>query len=309
MSNNISIGIAKHTDAFRDALGQNIQLMETKGVKMLLRENTNGRFVIFSCTGVPKGRLEPVKGQKPLFMCTIASAIADLIISRWEKVMLFNIIKNDYASLGKNELQSIYELALERMEKLDEDAGQLQLSQRKMRIQIALEEFLFSSDHINVDGFVVFRLKGYLSDLRWVVGQAVDDFLMEREYQDFINLLRFFLQNQEHRLALVHVLVKPPGHFQLYDTDFRPVEYKYLEGFIVDVNHRQIDYEDVLISALITLAPGRVILHSPGVGKLTEHTVVTLQAVFDNKVEECAGCRLCAETDVDNRHPLGYYNE
>ncbi|HUW66364.1 MAG TPA: putative sporulation protein YtxC [Spirochaetia bacterium] len=293
MSNDISIGIAKHTDAFRDTLGQTIRSLENKGIKICMREKPNGRFIIFSCTGATNSQLEAVTGLKPLFRNTLAAAIAELIISRWEKVMLFNIIKNDYASLRKEELQNIYELALGRMEQLDDEAGQLELSRRKNRIQKSLDEFLLSSDHINVDGFVVFRLKEYLADLRWVVGRAVDDFLLEREYQDFINLLRFFLQHQEQRAALVHVVVKPPGHFQLYDNDFRPVSYQYLEGFIVDISHREIDYEDVLISALITLAPGQVVLHSPGTVKLTAHTVGTLRAVFENHVGECCGCQFC----------------
>ena len=294
MSHAISIGIAKHTDAFRDTLDRKIRLLERTGIKIGMREKPNGRFVIFSCTGGEAG-------PDPLFLPLLAGAIADLIVSRWEKVMLFNIIKNDYTSLKKEERQSVYELALARMEQPDGEVGQLTLARRKRRIQSRLEEFLLSSNHLNVDGFVVFRLKDYLADLRWVVGRAVDDFLLEREYQEFINLLRFFLENQQPRAVMVHVVVRAPGRFQLYDHDFRPVSYQYMEGFIVDVNHRDIDYEDILISALITIAPARVVLHSPGPAYLTAHTVATLRAVFRDQVGECHGCRFCLGMDQAGR--------
>ncbi|MDA8335384.1 MAG: putative sporulation protein YtxC [Peptococcaceae bacterium] len=301
MSNGISIGIAKHTDAFRDTLGQNLRLLENNGVRIFVREKPNGRYVVFSCSGGTGSQADAAAGAKPLVLRTLAAAIADLIVSRWEKVMLFNVIKNEYASLKQEEIETIYKLALGRMAGLDDEAGQLHPGRRKHRIQASLEEFLRSSDHINVDGFVVFRLKEYLADLRWVAGRAVDDFLLEQEYRDFVNLLRFFLHHQEQRAALVHVLVKPPGHFQLYDNDFRPVSYQYLEGFIVDISHREIDYEDMLISALITLAPGRVVLHSPGPAKLTAHTLGTLRAVFEDQVGECRGCQFCGGPECAGR--------
>jgi len=293
MSNGISIGITKHTDAFRDTLGQRIRILENRGIRIRLHEAANGPFIIFSCSSAGNGQAEATV-ERPVFLRVLAAAIADIIVSRWEKVMLFKIINNEYASLKKEDLQAVYKLALGRMARLDEEAGQLPLARRRSRIQNHLEQFLWSSDHINVDGFVLFRLKEYLAELRWVAGRAVDDFFLEQEYREFINLLRFFLHHQEQRAALVHVVVKPPGHFQLYDNDFRPVSYRDLEGFIVDANHRGIDYEDLLISALITLAPGRVVLHSPGQGRLTAYTVGTLRAVFEDQVGECRGCRFCS---------------
>jgi len=294
MSHAIFIGIAKHIDAFRDTLDSKTHLLENAGIKIRIQEQASGRFVIFSCSGGDTG-------LDPLCLSLLAAAVADLIISRWEKVMLFNITKTGYPFLKEDERRCVYELALARMEHPDGEHGQLTMARRKRLVQTRLEEFLLSSSHLNVDGFVVFRLKDYLADLRWVVGRAVEDFLLEREYREFISLLRFFLENQRPRAVTVHVVVRPPGRFQLYDHDFRPVSYQYMDGLIVDVNHSEIDYEDILISALITIAPVKVVLHAPGPVCLTPHTLTTLQAVFQDKVAQCPGCRFCMGTDKAGR--------
>ena len=74
----------------------------------------------------------------------------------------------------------------------------------------------------------------------------------------------------------------------------QPVKSEYLDGFIVNMVDNEINYEDLLISALITIAPKQVTLHY----KSREgHSVTldTIKNVFEGKVNECMGCILCQE--------------
>lgn len=64
-----------------------------------------------------------------------------------------------------------------------------------------------------------------------------------------------------------------------------------------------INYEDLLISALITIAPRNVMLHMAGIPQ--EHGVVqTIQHVFEGRVMTCDGCEIC-----ENEHSVGFVPE
>ncbi len=64
-----------------------------------------------------------------------------------------------------------------------------------------LMDYFENTDSLILDGFVNFRLKDYMKDLEEIVDKAVDDFLMEREYKEFIRLLRYFVDIQEPKIS------------------------------------------------------------------------------------------------------------
>jgi hypothetical protein len=88
--------------------------------------------------------------------------------------------------------------------------------------------------------------------------------------------------------------MKPNGSFLLYDGQHRAVNSSYLEGFIVDLIESEINYEDLLISALITIAPREIIFHT-GKTEGPQNTLETIKNIFSDRVTLCRGCELCGE--------------
>ena len=64
-------------------------------------------------------------------------------------------------------------------------------SSRKKQITEKIKEYLDKNDELILDGFINFRLKDYMLEIEGLVDDAVDDFLMEKEYLEFIRLLRY----------------------------------------------------------------------------------------------------------------------
>ncbi|RYD06895.1 hypothetical protein N752_01845 [Desulforamulus aquiferis] len=54
----------------------------------------------------------------------------------------------------------------------------------------------------------------------------------------------------------------------------------------------EINYEDLLISALITIAPNKIVFHT-NLQDQPETTMETIKSVFAGRVSECSGCTLC----------------
>ena len=55
--------------------------------------------------------------------------------------------------------------------------------------------------------------------------------------------------------------------------------------------NQDIDYDDLLLSALITISPRKLILHLSAKTEIVD----TIMKVFQDRVILCKGCTLCSE--------------
>ena len=62
-------------------------------------------------------------------------------------------------------------------------------------------------------------------------------------------------------MNLVNVIFEDDGGFSFLDETGSPIRIDYLEGIILEVGQNELDYEDLLISALIYYRPARIVLH------------------------------------------------
>ncbi len=286
----ISIGTARHIDLIKVRLGREMKNLEKEGLKVRLKESSAGRFNFLSCQVMPGG------GQKgdiqAIIRHHIARSLSDLILGQWQKLLLKDMIRENYYYFNEEERQNILRYALSHLGygKGGQKAAYQQLVKNKIMEKIL--EFLRQNNQIIVEGFIRFRLKDYVEELQQAVERAVDDFLMDREYQEFIQLLKYFVEIQESRVELVHVLKLPGGAFQLLDGQKQVLRIDYLENLFMDLTEGEINYEDMLISTLITLAPKQIVIHNADCEQ--RNTVMeTINHVFYGRVRECSDCPLC----------------
>lgn len=294
MAQVISIGATQHIELLKAKLGQEFRLFEGDGLKVQLEESPAGKFTFLSCRVADYGSCTySEEDTQVIFKHYLADIISDLILNQWENILLRDIIRENYYYFGEEEKRLIYDYALRHINREGEGSqNTFYWLSRKSRILQKLMEFLHTNNRIIIDGFIRFRLKEYIGELRDAADRAVDDFLMEREYREFIQLLKYFVEYQEPKVELVHVLIKAGGVFKLFDEKKEPIKSEYLEGFIIDLVDSEINYEDLLVSALITIAPRSITLHYKHEGYSA--TLETIKNVFTGRVSECTGCSLCA---------------
>lgn len=297
MAQIISIGTTQHIELLKAKLGRELKLFEGDGIKVDLEESPAGKFTFLACRVTEHGDCSYTQEDaRVIFEHYIADIISDIILSHWEDILLKEIIRENYYYFGDEEKDLIYNYALRHINQEGEDSrNAIYWLSRKSKILQKLLEFLRHSNRIIIDGFIRFRLKEYMNELRDVTDKAVDDFLIEREYGEFIQLLKYFVEIQEPRVEVVHVQIMAGGIFKLFDDKQQPIRSDYLEGFIIDLVDNEINYEDLLISALITIAPKRITLHYKNDGSQSA-TLDTIKNVFTGRVSECKGCSLCASS-------------
>ncbi|HAI21106.1 MAG TPA: hypothetical protein DCM14_04315 [Clostridiales bacterium UBA8153] len=125
--------------------------------------------------------------------------------------------------------------------------------------------------------------------------RAVDEYLMGREYKEFIRPLRYFIEMQESRIEAVHVLVSSNGICRLIDKENQPLPSDHLDEGIIQLMEGDMGYEDLPVSSLITLAPRLVTIHM-GAATQKPPSLETLISILPNACQSARGAS-CAPAD------------
>jgi putative sporulation protein YtxC len=283
----LAIGAAKHIDVIRDRLDYEFRSLEEEGIAVNVRQFNRGKITFLGCDLV---RGQPAGELATLVRSFAANAVSDVILNEWETTLIRKLIRQSYASLNQDELDTVCEFVTRALDgQRPGDVDLLHRLDRKSRILARLLEFLERHDELVLDGFITFRLKDYIEELEDAVDRAVDDYLMDKEYQEFIRLLRYFIEMQESRAEEVHVLVDAGGIYRLIDGNDQPVGSDGIDELVVEMVDGTLEYEDLMISSLVALAPLRVIVHCHDPGRELG-SLDTLRAIFGERLTVCRAC-------------------
>ena len=153
-------------------------------------------------------------------------------------------------------------------------------------------EHINTSNLIVIEGFINFCLKDYLNEIRFAVDLAVEELRNEKEYNEFVKLLRYFVDTQVPKSYEVNLMMTGKGVFYLWDAQGSSIEEKYINYYLDDMLLDEINLDDILISILITIAPRRIVLHNVH-DYINNEAVDVIRNVFQKKISICSGCERC----------------
>lgn len=234
---------------------------------------------------------------KIMFSNYISNAFSDIIFNDLEEKLVHKTLMNNYYYFNLVERQKIFKhlTNIQENEEFKYGEGVTYKISRKAIILQKVIDFLQENQIINLEGFVRFRLKNYIQELEDHIDKAVEDFIMEKEYNEFIKLLRYFVDIQEAKIDIVNVIMSDGGKYHIYDKMNSMINNDYLEDIATEMADKDISYDDLLISSLITLAPKQIIIHYEG--KLKSREILqTIKSIFSERMFFCNGCKLCTST-------------
>lgn len=297
MQASFSIGARENIELLRSRLDTEFALLQNDGIKIDCEQTPTGGLTFLGYNIADYGSSNYSEEETcVIFKHYIANVVSDLILNNWERVLLLDIIRQNYYYFTADEQQMIFQTALKNLNhgvETNDDTFVEYLSRKSLVLQKLLE-YLQSNDRLIIEGFIKFRLKDYLQELYTIADKAVDEYMMEKEYREFIKLLKYFVEIQEPRLETVHVLLQPNGSFKLLDINHKNISSEYLDGFIIESADSEINYEDLLVSALITIAPTSIVLHFQ-TNRQTIRATDTIKSVFGDRVTYCEGCNICTK--------------
>ena len=291
----LCIGVNGSADEVMRHINEELRQLKNKKISYSINEiNSEGSSSII-CT-INDGRFYREKSLESykVLKTYISNALADYIIRQYEEKLITRIINSNFCYFNAAEKKEILQRALSIIRNEDKTfINSLFQIRRRNVIVRRLMDYFDNSNSIILDGFVNFRLKDYIKDLEEIVDKAVDDFLMDREYREFIRLLRYFVEIQEPKIDTVHVIVNYDNRYTLLDGSRREITNECIQEYVNEITEGEINYDDLLVSSLITFAPRKVVIHSMGHFRNKE-LMETIKNVFCGRVIICQGCDVCS---------------
>ena len=126
------------------------------------------------------------------------SALADFIMNRYEKKLLSRMIRKNYDEVKPYQVQEI----LGHLNDIEQDRF-VGRNARKNAVLDSLRQYFDENNSASVEGLVTFRLQAYQTLLGHAAEQLLELFLIEREYEEFVSLLRYFV-NVQNKILKIH---------------------------------------------------------------------------------------------------------
>ncbi|MDD3225549.1 MAG: putative sporulation protein YtxC [Clostridium sp.] len=226
----------------------------------------------------------------------ISMIIYRLMAKKFFFERLENFIDDTYFFLKGSEVNEIKEICMKTLlsEIKISDENTVFYVNRKNTIMKRIYKFIIENENINVQGSVTFRINEMEDEFKSIVDKIIENYMVQREYGEFIKLLKYFVEFQECKIDEIHIYSTSTGEFIIKDSsgndlmdrinsELKDIKYK---------NESDVNVDDTIISGLITLVPKKIIIHCRKNFKNAE-LLKTIESVFEGRIEYCEMCNSC----------------
>ena len=240
-----------------------------------------------------------LKKHGPAVYKAASKAIAEFIVIELEPYLLETIIRKKYSSHPTSDVDAIKKYCHELLhgkewEGLGARFHEADLTRRKGKISDEIENYFHEQTRLNIAGMTRFRLLSYRTELTEIIEYALDEYLLDKQYQEFINLLKYFVFLQDTKVSMVHLLHKGGHDFTIYNASFQALESKPSSDRIVaEMLETEMNIEDMVISSLISISPKHITIHTR---QPDMQVIRTIETIFDKRVKVCLQCASCTSS-------------
>ena len=220
------------------------------------------------------------------FVHEISCILSCLVIDELEESFLKRIIVKNYFYFNKEERKKILEICFDLFTEDFNDRFD-----KKYNLLVSnFYEYLLNNKSIVLDGFINFRIKNYLDVLEDTVDEATNTFVIEKEYYEFISLLKMYINSQPPKCDVIHLVYNNQNSI-LLDEDKNIIDTKsiiFRAKYLSDISFSSNDYA---LNGLLTIIPKKIYVHL--IDNYSDEFINTIKLIFDGRVEFCNGCDIC----------------
>lgn len=217
------------------------------------------------------------------FYNELANNLVSLILNFYEENLLKSIIKSNYFYFSESEQDIVLDKCLTYLK----DTSSVEYQVRIEHIYIAALKYITNNKAMILSGFIHFRLSNYMKILDYVVDTFVNELVVDREYKEFINLLKSYVNSKPSNINSVHFIYKNTSSI-LLDSKYKKIPFTddlANLNYISDVSFSE---NDIVLNTLLTLLPQKIIIH---LEKEPDEFIKTLICIFENRIELISGSR------------------
>lgn len=218
------------------------------------------------------------------FNIHMSNILYDIVVDEFINSNMYDFIRDTYFFLKNEDIVNIKKRILQvlKTDKFDlEDS--IYCLNKKNSIINKISKIINENNELNIDGFITFRIKNLSEDLQGIVEKIVEKYMVDKEYNEFIKLLKYFVEIEESKIGEINIIIESGGKYILKDSEGKDLtEEVYID--IDDVKFiENINLEDMIISWLITNVPNQIKIYGLNNCKNKEF-INTIKNVFEDRV-------------------------
>lgn len=271
-----SICIKTNNKNLLDYLLNELDYIEVKPVAISKNQFKNYKNIIIHYSG----------NDNKKFVHEVSCILSCLVIDELEESFLKMILLKNYFYFNSTEMKHILELCYE----IFSDDFNTYFDKKHNLLIDSFENYLITNKSIILTGFINFRIKNYMTILEDVVDEAVNSFVVEKEYLEFISLLKMYVNSQNSNCDVVH-LIYNKNNSTLLDKDKNQINVSddiFKAKYLSDISFSSNDYA---LNTLLTLVPKKIHIHL--IDNCIDEFIHTISLIFENRVEICTDCSIC----------------
>ena len=271
-----SICIKTNNESLLNYLLNELDYIEVKPVAISKNQFKNYKNIIIHYSG----------NDNKKFVHEVSCILSCLVIDELEESFLKMILLKNYFYFNSTEMKHILELCYE----IFSDDFNTYFDKKHNLLIDSFENYLITNKSIILTGFINFRIKNYMTILEDVVDEAVNSFVVEKEYLEFISLLKMYVNSQNSNCDVVH-LIYNKNNSTLLDKDKNQINVSddiFKAKYLSDISFSSNDYA---LNTLLTLVPKKIHIHL--IDNCIDEFIHTISLIFENRVEICTDCSIC----------------
>lgn len=233
---------------------------------------------------------------KEIINMYVSNILYRIVIENYRKKEMFEFLTDNYFFLKQNEILEIENEIMKvlKCEDLNDKEGSVYCLNRINSIINKIQECISENQEINVDGFLTFRMRKLRKEIEEVIEKVIEMYMVEKEYNEFVKLLKYFVNIQECKIEEVNIIINEDNKYKVEDKEGRDLYKDFLKELTGDEKGLEVNIEDILISGLITSSPENIVIHGKENCNNKEF-LETIENVFGNKVRYCDKIDECIE--------------
>ena len=271
-----SICIKTNNESLLNYLLNELDYIEVKPVAISKNQFKNYKNIIIHYSG----------NDNKKFVHEVSCILSCLVIDELEESFLKMILLKNYFYFNSTEMKHILELCYE----IFSDDFNTYFDKKHNLLIDSYENYMNTNKSIILTGFINFRIKNYMTILEDVVDEAVNSFVVEKEYLEFISLLKMYVNSQNSNCDVVH-LIYNKNNSTLLDKDKNQINVSddiFKAKYLSDISFSSNDYA---LNTLLTLVPKKIHIHL--IDNCIDEFIHTISLIFENRVEICTDCSIC----------------
>lgn len=244
------------------------------------------------------------------FYSALSNSIANCILCCYEEKIIHKLSMQNYFYFDNDDIVCIEKIcnlllsdakcvscesddkffsAINHIDNPEFDSVLSEIANRKNILWCKVLKYISSHKSILLEGFITFRIKDYIDILDNAVDFSVSQFVINREYTEFIDLLKIYINSHQINCNLVH-LVYVNNESLLLDEEKNIISLTKNNldtKFLSDITFSSNDYA---LNSLLTLLPKKIIIHliNP-----EDDFINTIKSIFCDRVTICTNCNIC----------------